>query len=67
VGIVLGLGSLLCALLFLDVAVTKMLSGYVFAYVLMAAFGLGAIGCFAAARQSPSRDPQSSIETPNSH
>jgi ABC-type thiamin/hydroxymethylpyrimidine transport system permease subunit len=50
-GIVLGLGALLCSALFLLFAVTKFRSGSWLMYLFIAGFGLGAAGCFVAARQ----------------
>jgi hypothetical protein len=50
-GIALGLASLLFAVGFVIVAVTKIGSGYWFGYVAIFAYGMGAIGCFMAARQ----------------
>jgi hypothetical protein len=50
VGIVLGLISVLLALVFVVIAVTKIGSGYWFGYVAIAVYGVGAVGCALAAR-----------------
>lgn len=58
-GIALGLASLLFALVFVIVAVTKIGSGYWFGYVSILLCGAGAVGCFMAARQCFVRDRRS--------
>jgi hypothetical protein len=50
VGIVLGLISVLLALVFVVIAVTKIGSGYWFGYLAIVFYGVGAVGCALAAR-----------------
>jgi hypothetical protein len=51
VGLVLGLVSILLALVFVIVAVTKMESGAWVSYLTIAVYGLGATGCALSARR----------------
>jgi hypothetical protein len=60
-GIALVLGALLCSALFLVFAITKIRSGSWLMYVLILAFGLGALGCFVAARQRFTEIPRHPI------
>lgn len=50
-GVTFSLGALLCSALFLLLAITRFTSGNWFSYAFAAALGLGALGCFVAARQ----------------
>jgi hypothetical protein len=50
-GVALGLASVLFALGFVIVGLTKIGGGYWLGYVAIFAYGIGAVGCFMAARQ----------------
>lgn len=43
-------GTVLCVLLFADVAFTKLFAGQWLGYLVMTTYALGAVGCFVAAR-----------------
>jgi len=51
-GVAFSVGAALCALLFADVAFTKLFAGQWLGYLVMSAYAIGAIACVLVARSS---------------